>query len=55
MQRHHGNIVERTWRDLKRHHLDHCTFKGAAHLICAIHAAVSNSTRNVKRRIRSTS
>ena len=34
------NQIERTWRDLKRHHLAHHTFKDAAHLTCAIHAAV---------------
>lgn len=34
------NDIERPWRDLKRHHLAHHTFKGAAHLTCAIHTAV---------------
>ncbi len=34
------NDIERAWRDLKRHHLAHHTFKDAAHLTCAIHAAV---------------
>ncbi len=34
------NDIERSWRDLKRHHLAHHTFKDAAHLTCAIHAAV---------------
>jgi transposase len=34
------NDIERTWRDLKRHHLAHSTFKNAADLTCAIHAAV---------------
>jgi len=34
------NEIERSWRDLKRHHLAHHTFKDAAHLTCAIHAAV---------------
>jgi len=34
------NDIERTWRDLKRHHLAHRTFKDAADLTCAIHAAV---------------
>jgi transposase len=34
------NDIERTWRDLKRHPLAHHTFQDAAHLTCAIHAAV---------------
>ena len=34
------NDIERTWRDLKRHHLAHQTFKDAADLTRAIHAAV---------------
>jgi len=34
------NDIERSWRDLKRHHLAHHTFKDAAHLTRAIHAAV---------------
>ena len=34
------NAIERSWRDLKRHHLAHCTFKDAADLTCAIHIAV---------------
>jgi transposase len=34
------NAIERTWRDLKRHHLAHRTVKDAADLTCAIHAAV---------------
>ena len=34
------NAIERTWRDLKRHHLAHHTFKNAADLTCAVHAAV---------------
>ncbi len=34
------NDIERSWRDLKRHHLAHHTFQDAAHLTCAIHAAV---------------
>ena len=34
------NDIERTWRDLKRHHLAHRTFKDAADLTTAIHAAV---------------
>jgi transposase len=34
------NDIERTWRDLKRHHLAHRTFQDAADLTCAIHAAV---------------
>jgi len=32
------NRIERTWHDLKRHHLAHHTFQDAAHLTCAIHA-----------------
>ncbi len=34
------NAIERNWRDLKRHHLAHHTFKDAADLTRAIHAAV---------------
>ena len=34
------NAIERCWRDLKRHHLAHQTFKDAGDLTCAIHAAV---------------
>ena len=34
------NAIERSWRDLKRHHLAHRTFKDAADLTCAIHATV---------------
>ncbi len=34
------NDIERTWRDLKRHHLAHRTFKDAADLTGTIHAAV---------------
>ena len=34
------NDIERTWRDLKRHHLAHHTFKDAGDLTAAIHAAV---------------
>jgi len=34
------NDIERTWRDLKRHHLAHKTFKTAGDLECAIRAAV---------------
>jgi len=34
------NAIERSWRDLKRHHLAHHTFKDAADLTAAIHAAV---------------
>ena len=34
------NPIERSWRDLKRHHLAHHTFKDAADLTCAVHAAV---------------
>ena len=34
------NDIERTWRDLKRHHLAHHTFEDAADLTTAIHAAV---------------
>ena len=34
------NRIERTWRDLKRHHLAHKTFKTAGDLECAIRAAV---------------
>lgn len=34
------NAIERRWRDLKRHHLAHRTFKDAADLTATIHAAV---------------
>ena len=34
------NGIERTWHDLKRHHLAHHTFKNADYLTFAIHAAV---------------
>ena len=34
------NDIERRWRDLKRHHLAHHTFKDTDDLTCAIHAAV---------------
>jgi hypothetical protein len=40
MERHHGNAVERSWRDLNRHHLAHHTFQDATRLTCAIHAVV---------------
>ena len=34
------NDIERSWRDLKRHHLAHQTFGDATDLNSAIHAAV---------------
>ena len=34
------NAIERSWRDLKRHHLAHHTFKDTDDLTGAIHAAV---------------
>jgi len=34
------NDIERSWRDLKRHHLAHHTFKNTTDLNSAIHAAV---------------
>jgi transposase len=34
------NDIERTWRDLKRHHLAHQTSRNATDLNSAIHAAV---------------
>ena len=34
------NDIERRWRDLKRHHLAHRTFRDAADLTTTIHAAV---------------
>ena len=34
------NDIERSWRDLKRHHLAHRTFKDAGDLTTTIHAAV---------------
>ena len=41
--------IERTWRDLKRHHLTHKTFKTAGDLECAIRTAVKklNQERQV--------
>lgn len=41
------NAIERTWRDLKRHHLAHRTFNGPDDLGAAIHKATSK--RNAKR------
>ena len=43
------NRIERTWRDLKRHHLAHKTFKAAGDLECAIRAAVK--TLNQERQV----
>ncbi len=34
------NAIERSWRDLKRHHLAHRTFRDTAGLTATIHAAV---------------
>jgi transposase len=34
------NDIERSWRDLKRHHLAHQTFKDTTDLNSAIHTAV---------------
>jgi transposase len=42
------NDIERSWRDLKRHHLAHKTFTGPEDLVGAIHAAVM--TLNAERR-----
>ena len=41
------NDIERSWRDLKRHHLANRTFRDADHLDQAIHGAVAamNQTR----------
>ena len=39
------NAIERSWRDLKRHHLAHRTFKDAADLTKATHAAVKQLNR----------
>ena len=36
------NAIETTWRDLKRHHLAHQTFRSADELDSAIHQAVAN-------------
>jgi len=36
------NAIENTWRDLKRHHLAHRTFRTVAELDQAIHQAVAN-------------
>jgi hypothetical protein len=38
------NDIERSWRDLKRHHLAHRTFRGADDLDAALHHAVVPST-----------
>ena len=35
------NAIENTWRDLKRHHLAHRTFRSVAELDHAIHQAVA--------------
>ena len=43
------NRIERTWRDLKRHHLAHKTFKTPRDLECVIRAAVD--TLNQERRM----
>jgi len=45
------NDIERSWRDLKRHHLAHHTFKDTTDLNSAIHAAVKklNKERMVPR------
>ena len=42
------NAIERSWRDLKRHHLAHRTFTGPDELDAAIHDAVGklNAERN---------
>ena len=42
------NDIEEVWRDLKRHHLAHQTFRGADHLDRSIHEAVLclNKERN---------
>jgi len=44
------NAIEGTWRDLKRHHLAHRTFRDTDDLNQAIHQAVAtlNNERNVK-------
>lgn len=39
------NAIERSWRDLKRHHLAHRTFKDADDLTRAIHTAVKQLNR----------
>ena len=36
------NAIENTWRDLKRHHLAHRTFRNMSELNRAIHQAVTN-------------
>ena len=36
------NDIEAAWRDLKRHHLAHQTFRDTADLDAAIHTAVAN-------------
>ena len=43
------NPIERTWRDLKRHHLAHRTFRDTADLDRAVHQAVAemNQERTV--------
>ena len=39
------NAIENTWRDLKRHHLAHRTFRNTDEMDCAIHQAVANLNR----------
>ena len=43
------NDIEPVWRDLKRHHLAHRTFRNAADLDAAIHAAVSDLNQERQR------
>ena len=39
------NDIERSWRDLKRHHLAHRTFLDADHLETAIHQSIADMNR----------
>jgi transposase len=45
------NDIELSWRDLKRHHLAHRTFRDTALLDLAIHTAVDDMNRERTRRL----
>ncbi len=45
------NDIERSWRDLKRHHLAHHTFKETDDLNSAIHALVRSDRQGVARTV----
>lgn len=43
------NAIENTWRDLKRHHLAHRTFRGADELDRAVHQAIAELNKERRR------